>query len=401
MSISSKSRVTGALLIVAGTTIGAGMLALPMTSIQIGFFNSVWLLTAMWALMAFTALVTLEINLRMARKSPVLGVSVAGLAQVAFGRAGQVIAKASLLLLFYALLAAYITGSSSLLKEGFRAVGVNCPFSVATVIYTISLGWSINACVRMVDYANRFFFALKMIVFTGIIVCLLPYIQLENLAYHHGSLSALSIAAPVFFTSFGFHGSIPTLINYVGPHPRQLRFVILLGSLFPLVIYLLWQLATLGILPASQASVIAQTDVAGFVHNLTAITNNPLLGGMITLFTFLAITTSFLGVAIGLFDSIAETLSLPTVTQFERLKVSLLTFLPPVFFALFYNDGFIIALGYAAIALSILAVLMPTAVALKWRGDDQSSSPYQVTGGQLSLVAAFIAGLLIIFFKIT
>ena len=57
--------------------------------------------------------------------------------------------------------------------------------------------------------------------------------------------------------------------------------------------------------------------------------------------------------------------------------------------------------GYAAIALSILAVLMPTAVALKWRGDDQSSSPYQVTGGQLSLVAAFIAGLLIIFFKIT
>ena len=146
---------------------------------------------------------------------------------------------------------------------------------------------------------------------------------------------------------------------------------------------------------------IAQTDVAGFVHNLNAITNNPLLGGMITLFTFLAITTSFLGVAIGLFDSIAETLSLPTVTQFERLKVSLLTFLPPVFFALFYNDGFIIALGYAAIALSILAVLMPTAVALKWRGDDQSSSPYQVTGGQLSLVAAFIAGLLIIFFKIT
>ena len=118
MSISSKSRVTGALLIVAGTTIGAGVLALPMTSIQIGFFNSVWLLTAMWALMAFTALVTLEINLRMARKSPVLGVSVAGLAQVAFGRAGQVIAKASLLLLFYALLAAYITGSSSLLKEG-------------------------------------------------------------------------------------------------------------------------------------------------------------------------------------------------------------------------------------------------------------------------------------------
>ena len=399
MSISSKSRVTGALLIVAGTTIGAGMLALPMTSIQIGFFNSVWLLTLMWALMAFTALVTLEINLRMRGGNSALGVSVAGLAQTAFGWGGQLIAKTSLLLLFYALLAAYITGSSSLIKEGFHTIGIACPFSVATLIYTLSLGWCINACVRMVDYANRFFFTLKMVVFAGMIICLLPYVQVENLTYHHGTLSALSIAAPVFFTSFGFHGSIPTLINYVGPHPRQLRFVVLLGSLFPLLVYLLWQLTTLGIVPASQATTIAQTDVAGFVQNLNALTNSPSLGAMITLFTFLAITTSFLGVAIGLFDSLAETLSLPTVTQFERFKVSLLTFLPPLFFALFYNDGFIIALGYAAIALSILAVLIPTAVALKWR-IDRATVPYQVAGGKTALILAFITGVLLIAFKI-
>lgn len=399
MSTFSKSRVTGALLIVAGTTIGAGMLALPMTSLQIGFLNSVWLLTAMWALMAFTALVTLEINLKMAAKSPVLGISVAGLARVAFGRIGQMIAKVSLLVLFYALLAAYITGSASLIKEGCQVMGWTCSFGKATFMYVFFLGGCINACVKMVDYANRFFFTLKMIVFTGIIICLLPYVNLQNLAYHQGSLSALSIAAPVFFTSFGFHGSIPTLINYVGPYPRQLRLVILLGSLFPLIIYLLWQLVTLGILPASQASAMAQTDVAQFVHALNAFTNNPSLGVMISLFTFLAITTSFLGVAIGLFDSLAETLSLPTVTQFERLKVSLVTFLPPMFFALFYNDGFIIALGYAAVALSILAVLIPTAVALKWRSR-QLASFYQVAGGKFSLLLAFIAGLLIIIFKV-
>ncbi|WP_165380370.1 aromatic amino acid transport family protein [Candidatus Finniella inopinata] len=399
MSTLSRSRVTGALLIVAGTTIGAAMLALPMTSIQIGFFNTVWLLTGMWVLMAFTALVTLEINLRMAGKGPVQGTSVAGLAYNAFGRGGQVVAKASLLLLFYALLAAYITGSSSLVKDGFRAVGLHCPFSLAAIIYTLCLGWAINSCVRMVDYANRFFFTIKMIVFVGMIVFLMPYVRLENLTYHHGSLSALSIAAPIFFTSFGFHGSIPTLINYVGPHPRQLRFVIILGSLFPLIVYLLWQMATLGILPPSQAAAIAQTDVAGFVHHLNAVTNNPLLGGMMTLFTFLAITTSFLGVAIGLFDALAEGLSLPTTTQLERLKISLLTFLPPLFFALFYHDGFIIALGYAAIALSILAVLIPTAVALKWRRSQPAFS-YQVSGGNIALIMALIVGLLIIMFKV-
>jgi len=43
MQVPSKSRFIGATLIVAGTTFGAGMLALPMTSGKAGFLNN-WLL---------------------------------------------------------------------------------------------------------------------------------------------------------------------------------------------------------------------------------------------------------------------------------------------------------------------------------------------------------------------
>ena len=37
----------------------------------------------------------------------------------------------------------------------------------------------------------------------------------------------------------------------------------------------------------------------------------------------------------------------------------LLTFIPPLMFAIFYPDGFVIALGYASVPLVVLALIMP------------------------------------------
>lgn len=393
---SSQSRFIGALLIVAGTTIGAGMLALPMTSIQIGYINSCWMLVGMWALMTFTALVTLEIALKSSTADGTYGISIVGLAKASFGRLGQFIAASSLFILFYALLAAYITGSSSILNDIINyTFGINFSIYLSAFLYTVILGACINSCVRMVDYANRFFFMLKTFVFVGMIGVLIPYVKLDHLTHQHSEFSALSLAIPIFFTSFGFHGSIPTLVNYVGPHPKQLRLIILLGSFIPLLIYLLWQFVTLGVLPKAASSFIVNGNVSDFINYLDIATQNPFLGLFTKAFTFLAIATSFLGVAIGLFDSLAEFLNWPTADQNQRLKVSLGTFLPPLCFSLFYPNGFILALGYAAIALSILAILIPAAVALKWRSMPLKSD-YQVVGGKYSLIVVFALGIILI-----
>ncbi|MCV5837916.1 tyrosine transporter TyrP, partial [Escherichia coli] len=49
----SRSKVFGSTLIIAGTTIGAGMLALPLASAGIGFSTSIIIMLGLWALMAF------------------------------------------------------------------------------------------------------------------------------------------------------------------------------------------------------------------------------------------------------------------------------------------------------------------------------------------------------------
>jgi len=50
------------MLIVAGTTIGAGMLALPIASAGLGFNTAMVLIVGCWLLMTYTALLMLELH---------------------------------------------------------------------------------------------------------------------------------------------------------------------------------------------------------------------------------------------------------------------------------------------------------------------------------------------------
>ncbi len=56
-----KNRALGSIFIVAGTTIGAGMLAMPLAAAGVGFGVTLLLLATLWALMCYTALLLLEV----------------------------------------------------------------------------------------------------------------------------------------------------------------------------------------------------------------------------------------------------------------------------------------------------------------------------------------------------
>ena len=103
-----KNKTFGSALIIAGTTIGAGMLAMPLTSAGIGFGYTVLLLVGLWALLVYSGLLFVEVYQTADR----LNDGVATLAEKYFGITGRVLATFSLLILLYALSAAYITGAA-------------------------------------------------------------------------------------------------------------------------------------------------------------------------------------------------------------------------------------------------------------------------------------------------
>lgn len=170
----------------------------------------------------------------------------------------------------------------------------------------------------------------------------------------------------------------------------------ILGSALPLMVYILWQLASQGIM--GQPQLMANSTLGAFIGSLSQLLHNPMVGQSVSIFADLALATSFLGVSLGLFDFLADTLNRGNHLA-GRGQTALITFLPPLAFAVFYPQGFIMALGYAAISLVILAIFLPVAMVSAQRKAQQANnhpSGYVVKGGSLSLAIVTIIGIIII-----
>ncbi|UKA09269.1 aromatic amino acid transporter [Photobacterium damselae subsp. damselae] len=389
----SFNKTFGSMLIIAGTTIGAGMLALPLASAGLGFTTSTLIMIGMWALMSYTALLMLEVH-QYADKSATLHT----LAYKLLGRKGQVIASGAMLFLFYALCAAYIAGGGAQLHQKIQSLHVDIAPQIATVIFTFVIASVVAIGTHSVDIVNRVLFTAKIIAMAVMLALLLPQVKSHNLLEMPMQQGLIISALPVVFTSFGFHGSIPSIVRYLGLNIPNLKKVMIFGSALPLIVYLLWQLATQGIL--SQNELLANTDLTQFINALSQRLHNPLVGQSVSLFADLALATSFLGVSLGLFDFLADTLR-RKATLAGRVQTACVTFIPPLAFALFYPQGFIIALGYAAIALVILAIFLPAAMVWQQRkqkatSTQENTSDYQVMGGKFSLIIVVVIGVIII-----
>lgn len=388
-----KNKILGSALIIAGTTIGAGMLAMPLTSAGMGFGMTVVLLGGLWALLTYTGLLFMEVYQTAKEKE----VGVATLAEQYFGMAGRGLATFSLLVLLYALLAAYITGGGSLLSGILPVMGDEETTSkVGILLFTFILGTFVVIGIKGVDGITRLMFLGKIVAFIFVLLMMLPKAKLENLtAVPLDNLLVIS-AIPIFFTSFGFHVIMGSINSYLDADIRKIRLAVLIGTLIPLSAYLLWQLATHGVLSQSEFVALVKQDptLNGLVKATAQITGSTILGEAVRLFSALALITSFLGVAMGIFEGVGDLLkrfNLPS----NRVVLTPLTFIPPLVFALFYPNGFIAALGYAGLLFAFYGLILP--IGLAWKARQlHPNLPYRVAGGNLGLVIAFVMGIVII-----
>jgi tyrosine-specific transport protein len=199
-------------------------------------------------------------------------------------------------------------------------------------------------------------------------------------------------AIPVIFTSFGFHGSIPAIVNYLDGHTPSLRKAILIGSAIPLIIYVFWQIVTLGVV--NQSTLLENQGLSSLISTLATTVHRTSLGQTIGIFADLALLTSFLGVSLGLFEFLGDKINKGQNSR-SRVIVGLVTFVPPMGFALFYPQGFIAALGYAAIALVVLAIFLPIMM-VKQARRQATEQGYQVLGGNLGLIVTSSVGVVIV-----
>jgi tyrosine-specific transport protein len=210
-----------------------------------------------------------------------------------------------------------------------------------------------------------------------------------------GSWKPAFLALPVIFTSFSYQGVIPSLATYMRRDPNKLRTAILAGTTLSFVIYLIWEFLILGIIPVEGISGLEKARELGqtAVHPLGSHVNNrsiPLLGQA---FAFFAITTSYLGVTLGLFDFLADGLK-KAKQGLQRVGLAILTFLPPLAIGLIYPGVFIAALIYAGgIGCALLLGLFPTWMV--WVARQRKEEGPRLLGGGKPLLLLFMAFVLL------
>nr|WP_238397871.1 tyrosine transporter TyrP [Photorhabdus laumondii] len=371
------------------------MLAMPLATAGVGFGVSLIMLVSLWVLMSYTALLLVETY---QYESPDTGLGT--LAQRYLGSSGKILAGFSMMFLMYALTSAYISGAGELLTVSLNKwLNLSLPASVGVILFTVIGGAVVCIGTRSVDMVNRVIFGAKIIFLVLMLGMMMPHVQHINLLTMPLEQGLILSSIPVIFTSFGFHGSVPSIVKYMDGDIRRLRWVFIIGSAIPLIAYILWQLATLGSINSSTfVNILAENaGLNGLLHSIREVVASPKTELAVQMFANLALATSFLGVTLGLFDFLGDLFKRKNSVA-GRMQTGLLTFVPPLIFALFYPKGFVMALGYAAVALSILALVLPSLLAYKSR--QQNERRYRVPGGKPVLLLVFACGIAVIAIQI-
>ncbi|WP_425393801.1 tyrosine transporter TyrP [Candidatus Arsenophonus triatominarum] len=373
------------------------MLAMPLAASGVGFPMIALMLIGLWALMSYTALLLVEVY----QYNPAhLGLG--SIAKRYLGLPGRVITSLSMLLLMYALATAYIGGAGVLIANSLSSwIGINISINSAIILFTIIGGTIVCIGTHSVDLINRILFIAKIVFLLIMLVVIMPNVENINLTTMPVEKGLVLSAIPVIFTSFGFHGSIPSLVSYMDGNINKLRKIFIIGSAIPLFAYILWQIATLGAIPQTTfIGILAnQSGLNGLLSAINDIVATSQVNIAVNLFMDLALATSFLGVTLGLFDYLADMFKRKN-TPFGRLQSGLLTFLPPLVCALFFSS-FVQALTYAAVALSILALILPTLMVMRVRKiEANKTNRYRVKGGTPALLIVLICGVAVILIQI-
>jgi len=382
----SFNSVLGGALLIAGTTIGVGMLALPVATGPSGFIPSVSIYVVSWIFMICTGLLLVEVCLWLPPDT-----SFITMADRLLGPIGRHIFWVAYLFLFLTVMIAHVAGGGSILSD---ILGWNIPKQLSSIIYVVAIAPIVYLGAQSVDRINK-------ILISGVVLSYFAFVavSMNQVNFHYLSYSSWSkawLALPILFTAFTFQIIIPTLMTYMKRDVPKIRLAIFIGASIPLVIYLIWEFLILGIVPPdglSEAARLGQNAVEPlrlYVKNSSIIT----IGKS---FAFFALTTSFIPLALAFFDFLADGLKMEKV-GLKKAGLVLAIFGIPTIFALIYPNIFLVALGYAGgISCALLFGLMPPIMA--WVGryiKRYSADSCQLPGGKPMLIILMVFAILIL-----
>ena len=388
-----NSKMLGGILLISGTSIGGGMLGLPIATAKSGIVHSSVLFIICWILMTFTALLTLEVNLCFPKNSNIIS-----MASATLGKGGAFICWTVYLFFLYALVSAYIAGGQDVLHGFLNAGGINIPIWVCGLLFVFAFGSLVSAGIKHVDIFNRILMIIKLGSVFLLMALIAMHIDISN--YSSGKMEFLLPAITVAITSFGFSIIVPSLRTYFNDDIKKLRFAILLGSFIPLVCYIIWDAVIFGLVPLAgefglERLIDASQPISSLLESIKYYVPTQQIIFLSKAFMSICVLTAFACVSLGLYDYLADGLKVHDKPKGKLFVVSA-TFVPPLLVVMFYPKIFILLLSVAGLLCVMLQALMPAMMAWNCRYVKKIEMQYQVAGGKPALTLAIAVSLIVI-----
>jgi tyrosine-specific transport protein len=393
-----------------------------------------------------TGLLVLEVNVDVMKATGKKSASIVTMADRTLGVNGVRFAWAAYVFIHYALLVAYISRAGELLAGALptgdfleflsRVPGSATPLlalvdsrSFAGTAYAAALGSVMFfSSPKTLDAVNGVLVVAVLALFAPLLGLAGSAARLENFT-EPGDWTAVPSTIPVIALAFVFHNVVPVVSSQLEGDPEKSKTALIIGTAIPFCMFASWNAALLGSVSQRDAlealAVVARSggDVQAFADPLVALQNTSrVASGLVSWFSFFAISTSFLGFVLGLVDFLTDGLGFerddsrggsktPNGNDWRPFALALV---PPWALALSYPDIFLDALDSAG-TFGVLTLFgcMPPAMAWSTRygsgprtfqsaredskREPRNPKPHLVPGGKPVLVACFGLAAIVVF----
>ncbi|BAY96658.1 aromatic amino acid permease [Tolypothrix tenuis PCC 7101] len=395
--------VLGSTALIAGTTVGAGILALPAVTLPSGVVPSTVLLVGVWLYTLISGLLIAEATVNTMRVAGRPSVGMLAMVENTLGVVGGRIAGATYLLLHYALLVAYTTQGGEILGSAIaNLLGIphQLPAWLGTIVFTLIFGGIMYlGREKFVEKLNSVFVAIVLLSFLGLLLLAGEQVKTTQLLFQNWS--ALGSAVSVMAVALFYHNVVPVVVTQLEGDTRKIRQSIVIGSLIPLIMFLAWNAVILGsVNPEILQKTVDGRTIFDPLQILRSGSAGEWLGVLVSIFSEFAIATSFIGFVYGLLDFLQEIFFVTQVQFSSRLPLYSVILLPAMSLGAINPKIFFIALDYVGtFNITVLAGIIPALMTWKQRHNlEHSHKIHQplVPGGKVTLIAMIGIALAII-----
>ena len=345
-------KLLNAIFLISGTAIGAGLIALPLTSVNLGTNILVAIIFFMVFVAYKTSMMTVDLNVANGKSA-----SIVDLSRSISGEKAFIISMISFYTLSFSLLSVYFSGIANTLSSFFdfndNFIIIICGF---LLFFILNLKYSAFSKLNSILVVS-----LLVIILSAIIQIHTKETSIMTSVYVvPQSISASEIIAflPIIFTSFGVQNICSHIFESLNKDRGKIKIAFLIGILIPAVVYIIWNSCVFENILAGDVQFFQklqnhQISVGELIQFLCKSSENMYMEIFFKILSLFAIITSAVGIGLGLKKSIEE-----SVTSSKYMASAVVCGIP-VALCMAVPNAFINILSFGGMIATVFVIFVP------------------------------------------